>query len=158
MDSLDTPSLVSPPESKTPPTLKTGKCQTNGGQQSRSTSVDPNALSLALKNFEDVNSHRERTPGPSPSRKRQRVYGDRWGPQLSGIGRNTFLMSVLPGLSRIATDRIYVRALAYSMTMVHPQHPPKTENEHPTASSISRRVSVTSAPNIVVEQVLKFCS
>jgi len=39
--------------------------------------IDPNALSKALlKEFEDV-GRRESTPGGSPSRKRQRVYGDR---------------------------------------------------------------------------------
>lgn len=43
-------------------------------------SIDPNALSKALlKEFEDAGSgrHRETTPGGSPSRKRQRIYGDR---------------------------------------------------------------------------------
>ena len=40
-------------------------------------SIDPTALSKALKDMEDAGQSRERTPGGSPSRKRQRVYGDR---------------------------------------------------------------------------------
>jgi cell division cycle 20-like protein 1 (cofactor of APC complex) len=40
--------------------------------------IDPNVLSKALlKEFEDAGRHRDITPGGSPSRKRQRVYGDR---------------------------------------------------------------------------------
>lgn len=39
--------------------------------------MDPTALSKALKGMEDAARVRERTPGASPSRKRQRVYGDR---------------------------------------------------------------------------------
>lgn len=39
--------------------------------------MDPTALSKALKDMEDAGRVRERTPGASPSRKRQRVYGDR---------------------------------------------------------------------------------
>lgn len=40
--------------------------------------LDPNALSKALlKEYEGVKSNYNITPGASPSRKRQRVYGDR---------------------------------------------------------------------------------
>jgi cell division cycle 20-like protein 1, cofactor of APC complex len=40
--------------------------------------VDPNALSRALMNeFEETGRTRDITPGGSPSRKRQRIYGDR---------------------------------------------------------------------------------
>ena len=39
--------------------------------------MDPTALSKALKNMEDAGRVRDGTPGASPSRKRQRVYGDR---------------------------------------------------------------------------------
>lgn len=39
--------------------------------------VDADALTTALKDLEDSGKSRERTPGGSPSRKRQRVYGDR---------------------------------------------------------------------------------
>lgn len=39
--------------------------------------MDPDALTKALKDMEDAGRQRERTPGMSPCRKRQRVYGDR---------------------------------------------------------------------------------
>jgi cell division cycle 20-like protein 1 (cofactor of APC complex) len=40
--------------------------------------VDPNALSKALmREFEETGRTRDVTPGGSPSRKRQRIYGDR---------------------------------------------------------------------------------
>lgn len=39
--------------------------------------VDADALTMALKEYEEAGRRRERTPGTSPSRKRQRVYGDR---------------------------------------------------------------------------------
>lgn len=47
------------------------------GQEKRADSVDPDALSKALMEFKDTGKQRERTPAGSPSRKRQRVYGDR---------------------------------------------------------------------------------
>ncbi|KAI9771836.1 MAG: substrate-specific activator of APC-dependent proteolysis [Geoglossum simile] len=46
--------------------------------------VDPDALSRALREFERAGRQRERTPGGSPSRKRQRVYGDRFIPNREG--------------------------------------------------------------------------
>ena len=39
--------------------------------------VDAPALSKALKDYEEAGRVREVTPGASPSRKRQRIYGDR---------------------------------------------------------------------------------
>ena len=39
--------------------------------------MDPTALSKVLKDMEDTGRARDRIPGASPSRKRQRVYGDR---------------------------------------------------------------------------------
>ena len=39
--------------------------------------IDPVALKNALKDFEEAGRSRDVTPGGSPSRKRQRVYGDR---------------------------------------------------------------------------------
>ena len=50
---------------------------TNGVERAGSEPVDPTALSKALKDMEDAGRVREGTPGASPSRKRQRVYGDR---------------------------------------------------------------------------------
>ncbi|KAG8526877.1 uncharacterized protein KY384_008306 [Bacidia gigantensis] len=86
--SLHTPSLVSPPDSRTPPTV-TGKRTMDSGQAKRpersdSEPVDPNALSRALENVGNPGQSRERTPISSPSRKRQRVYGDRFIPNRSG--------------------------------------------------------------------------
>lgn len=51
----------------------------NGRQKNENgpESVDPDALTKALKEYEEAGRRRERTPGTSPSRKRQRVYGDR---------------------------------------------------------------------------------
>lgn len=77
--------LVSPPGSETPPSnrakytdflpnLDPPKPRTRPGSEP----INPDALARALKGFEDTVRHRERTPGTSPSRKRQRVYGDRY--------------------------------------------------------------------------------
>ena len=82
-----TPSLISPPESKTPPTAKgkrhlsdhTGNTNGRGSEP-----VDPGALSKALRQFEDAGKRREQTPTASPSRKRQRIYGDRFIPNRTG--------------------------------------------------------------------------
>ena len=49
----------------------------SGAERAGSEPVDPNALTKALKDMEGAPQTRERTPGASPSRKRQRVYGDR---------------------------------------------------------------------------------
>lgn len=86
-EELRTPTLISPPESKTPPTA-THKRHQNGFEQTGhdrgSEPVDATALSRALEQFEQAGRQRERTPGASPSRKRQRVYGDRFIPNRSG--------------------------------------------------------------------------
>ena len=49
----------------------------SGADRAGSEPIDPAALSKALKDFEDARRTRDRTPGASPSRKRQRIYGDR---------------------------------------------------------------------------------
>ena len=79
----DSGSLISPPGHNTPPTLNAKTNQPNGhssreqGRQNSET-MDANVLSKALKDMEAAGRTRERTPGASPSRKRQRiVYGDR---------------------------------------------------------------------------------
>lgn len=76
--------LASPPGSRTPPSMPSKKTLfypdlQGSRQKSRNSSepIDPNALAKALKEYEDAGNPRERTPGTSPSRKRQRVYGDR---------------------------------------------------------------------------------
>jgi len=87
MENSHTPNLVSPPETKTPPTGMSNTAlnkhnqlnggRTNGTERAGSEPIDPAALSKALKDMDDTGRVRERTPGASPSRKRQRVYGDR---------------------------------------------------------------------------------
>ena len=49
----------------------------NRSAQEGSEPVDPSALAKALKDYDEAGRRRERTPGASPCRKRQRVYGDR---------------------------------------------------------------------------------
>lgn len=86
-NALNTPPVATPPRSTTPPpATEKRKSERKSNEENvargeRTTGaelVDPNALSKALmKEFEDAGRHRDVTPGGSPSRKRQRVYGDR---------------------------------------------------------------------------------
>ncbi|KAJ5712740.1 hypothetical protein N7493_009208 [Penicillium malachiteum] len=83
--------IASPPGSKTPPSAPAKKTifyQDNLGSFPRalegSEPVDAAALTKALKDYEDAGRHRDRTPGASPCRKRQRVYGDRFIPNREG--------------------------------------------------------------------------
>ena len=80
MENSDTPTLVSPDISTPPAADKRNRTNghiMNGAERAGSEPVDPTALSKALKDMDDAGRVRERTPGASPSRKRQRVYGDR---------------------------------------------------------------------------------
>lgn len=56
----------------------------NGHNREGSEPVDPGALSRALQGVEQASQSRERTPIGSPSRKRQRIYGDRFIPNRDG--------------------------------------------------------------------------
>ncbi|KAL8739432.1 MAG: hypothetical protein Q9190_007768 [Brigantiaea leucoxantha] len=80
--------IASSPGAARAPSLAIGKRQhTNGAHghpRGGSEPVDPTALSQALKDFEDAGRSGERTPTGSPSRKRQRVYGDRFIPNREG--------------------------------------------------------------------------
>ncbi|KAL4939459.1 hypothetical protein BDV06DRAFT_36650 [Aspergillus oleicola] len=83
--------IVSPPGSRTPPSMPSKTTlfypESTGGQHARrhtSGAIDPNALTRALKEYDDAGRSREWTPGASPSRKRQRVYGDRFIPVREG--------------------------------------------------------------------------
>lgn len=84
MDDKHTPTLASPPDSRTPPTVSGRRIKTNGSERAGSEPINAGALSKALRDYEDSGSARERTPGASPSRKRQRVYGDRFIPNREG--------------------------------------------------------------------------
>lgn len=82
LDDSCSPALVSPPDIKTPPLLTGKRNHLNGSlahgkDRAGSEPIDSSALSKALKDFEEAGNIRERTPGGSPSRKRQRIYGDR---------------------------------------------------------------------------------
>jgi cell division cycle 20-like protein 1 (cofactor of APC complex) len=79
---LNTPPVATPPRSVTPPPQaekrKSDRKTTEEGVRSSADVMDPNALNKALmKEFDDAGRHRDITPGGSPSRKRQRLYGDR---------------------------------------------------------------------------------
>lgn len=89
-NALNTPPVNTPPAAMTPPiAIEKRRIEQNGKRDSgtrsdRSTTVDaavdPNALSKALmREFEDTGrtSSRDITPRGSPSRKRQRIIGDR---------------------------------------------------------------------------------
>ena len=78
--------IASPPGSRTPTSMHSRKTtlffpETMDSSRQKSQngpeSIDPDALTKALKDYEEAGRRRERTPGTSPSRKRQRVYGDR---------------------------------------------------------------------------------
>ena len=82
LDDSRSPALASPPLIKTPPLVTGKRNHLNGGlalikDRAGSEPIDPGALSKAFKEFEDVGNMRERTPGGSPSRKRQRMHADR---------------------------------------------------------------------------------
>jgi cell division cycle 20-like protein 1 (cofactor of APC complex) len=79
-DDLATPTLISPPESKTPPTATHKRNQNafpTNTHDKNSEPIDAAALSKALGHIEQAGRVRERTPTASPSRKRPRIYGDR---------------------------------------------------------------------------------
>jgi len=73
-DDARTPTLISPPESKTPPTATHKRNQADFAHDRNSEPVDPSALSKALEQFERAGRVQTR-PIASPSRKRQRIYG-----------------------------------------------------------------------------------
>lgn len=93
LDHVHTPKLMSPPGTKTPPTVadmekdkdkripSATASATPAASHVRSgklpEAVDADALSIALSHFEQAGRQRDHTPGDSPKRKRQRVYGDR---------------------------------------------------------------------------------
>jgi cell division cycle 20-like protein 1 (cofactor of APC complex) len=86
-DGIATPTLISPPESKTPPTAAHKRNQSIIGPNAHdrnSEPVDSSVLSKALEQLEHAGRVRERTPTASPSRKRPRIYGDRFIPNRAG--------------------------------------------------------------------------
>lgn len=88
-NSLNTPPIGTPPRGRTPPpatkrasersmAVEGGAQSGRGSSSLKNDAIDPTQLSKALlREFEDAGRQRDVTPGGSPSRKRQRVYGDR---------------------------------------------------------------------------------
>lgn len=88
-NALDAPAVATPPRATTPPpATEKRKSEKKPNEENvvrdnraaGAESVDAGALNKALmgmKELEEVGRHRNVTPGGSPSRKRQRVYGDR---------------------------------------------------------------------------------
>lgn len=79
MEGSISPGLVSPPSAGTPP-LSIGICGNSHGSipNGLEKAQLEEAVNQALQRGGDTLRARERTPGgSSPSRKRQRVYGDR---------------------------------------------------------------------------------
>ncbi|CAN9326987.1 unnamed protein product [Alternaria alternata] len=85
-DDIATPTLISPPESKTPPTAshKRNQIFPSNPLDRSSEPIDAAALTKALGHIEQAGRVRERTPTASPSRKRPRIYGDRFIPNRAG--------------------------------------------------------------------------
>lgn len=78
MGDSHSPTLVSPPDVGTPPVAIGRRGHNNGSmsnsfEKAGSEPIDANRLSHALKSHEEALHRRERTPGGSPSRKRQRI-------------------------------------------------------------------------------------
>lgn len=173
VENLQTPTLVSP-HSNTPPTA-TAKLEQlkgpplNAAERAGSEPLDPNVLSKRLKGMEDAGRIRERTPGASPSRKRQRIYGDRLvdyaisllqnlpvlhADAVRGCYNNPLLVcstasSVRPladrialtGSFRIVMVRTSKPVSAYYMTMHHLLHRRRRRGGRLMESSIFRKVS-----------------
>lgn len=84
-----TPSLPTPVDSGTPPTVTARRPQHNEERTSAQQSLEraeEDALTRRLKEIENAGRQRERehTPGHSPRRKKQRIYGDRFIPNRDG--------------------------------------------------------------------------
>jgi cell division cycle 20-like protein 1 (cofactor of APC complex) len=77
IEAPETPTLISPPDTKTPPTASHKRQKEDFTEERNSEPVDPSVLSRALEDLHKAGKVRERTPTASPSRKRQRIYGDR---------------------------------------------------------------------------------
>jgi cell division cycle 20-like protein 1 (cofactor of APC complex) len=83
--SLNTPPVATPPRAETPPPAtekrKSGRKSNEENVARRSSmtksGIDADQLHKVLKEFDDAGKPIDTTPGGSPARKRQRVYGDR---------------------------------------------------------------------------------
>ena len=93
MDEESSPVGATAPDATTPPGFARAKRSHIKGNESNDRdregfeAVDADALSKALKEFEDADQTREKLPAGSPSRKRQRIYGDRLAETFSNLPR-----------------------------------------------------------------------
>ena len=100
MEPQEGPALVSS-TAPTPPLLHGAKRGHPNGHTGRpheregSEPIDARSLSKALQEFKETDQSREKTPSGSPSRKRQRIYGDRYD-----ICRNKVKLALKRGLLR----------------------------------------------------------
>jgi cell division cycle 20-like protein 1 (cofactor of APC complex) len=84
--SMSIPPVATPPRSATPPAAAEkrksdmrSKEESSARRSSTTRSgVDADQLQKVLKEFDDAGKAKDTTPGGSPARKRQRVYGDRY--------------------------------------------------------------------------------
>ena len=89
-DGIHTPTSNATPSDHTPPTIPSGRPHLNGiGSRTTfaragSHPIDADQLAKRLQDHSNRESRREPTPGRSPSRKRQRIYGDRFIPNRDG--------------------------------------------------------------------------
>lgn len=141
------PTLVSPPGTKTPPSGVDKRTHIaskimNGSKRAGSEPVDPSALSKALRDFERAGS-REPTPGASPSRKRQRVYGDRSVVETCLCKGSKRLTRVSISLDLSQTEKAKIsRQASVSYTMMHRRlRPQKQRGGRPMVSYTSSEVS-----------------
>lgn len=133
----ETPSLISPPRTRTPPTIEREPAEPRETLRANGEGfVDSDELAKALEN---ESRRREHTPGASPSRKRQRVYGDRYGPFMSTVAVTESLTCV--DSFQTERDVIYRPASVYCTTMPHPPRRQNPRSDRPTTSFISKRVS-----------------
>ncbi len=87
MDNPTAANVISSLDNDVPSTVTRKRSQligANGHHRGASEPVDAAALTQALHTVEGETQSKERTPVGSPSRKRQRVYGDRFIPNREG--------------------------------------------------------------------------
>ena len=151
-----TPGALTPARTSTPPPQtersrfepRPGPSDRNGrmgarGDLSRHSSLDTDALDSALRR-EIGRPHRDSTPGASPSRKRQRINGDRYVELASPPPLHSSRIQAdkeTPGSSPPVLDKISKQASVCSTRMdLLRRHRGKRSGRH-MASFIFRRVS-----------------
>ena len=163
MDDREVSTIASSSEVLTPPPPHGAKRGYSNGAMGRryerdgSEAIDAESLSKALQDFKDGERSREKTPTGSPSRKRQRIYGDRYviasltsndsylEPKRNSPSRCFGRLYFILDSFRIEMAKIYNRASVYSMTKHLLTHLPSQSAGQPTENFIFRRVSATTS-------------